>query len=110
MIRSALLRQVHEALSEAPAVALLGARQVGKTTLAAQVAAAWPGPTTTFDLEVASVREAMSRTPEALLGECEGLVVVDEVQRLPSLFETLRPICDAADRKAGPRTPVLGAS
>ena len=100
MIRSALLRQVHEALSEAPAVALLGARQVGKTTLAAQVAAAWPGPTTTFDLEVASVREAMSRTPEALLGECEGLVVVDEVQRLPSLFETLRPICDAADRKA----------
>ena len=100
MIRSALLRQVHEALSEAPAVALLGARQVGKTTLAAQVAAAWPGPTTTFDLEVASVREAMSRTPEALLGECEGLVVVDEVQQLPSLFETLRPICDAADRKA----------
>ncbi len=100
MIRSALLRQVHEALSEAPAVALLGARQVGKTTLAAQVAAAWPGPTATFDLEVASVREAMSRTPEALLGECEGLVVVDEVQRLPSLFETLRPICDAADRKA----------
>ena len=100
MIRSALLMQVHEALHEAPAVALLGARQVGKTTLAAQVAAAWPGPTTTFDLEVASVREAMSRTPEALLGECEGLVVVDEVQRLPSLFETLRPICDAADRKA----------
>ena len=100
LIRSALLNQANEALSEAPAVALLGARQVGKTALAAQVAAAWPGPTTTFDLEVASVREAMSRTPEALLGECEGLVVVDEVQRLPSLFETLRPICDAADRKA----------
>ena len=58
------------------------------------------GPTITFDLEVASVREAMSRTPEALLRECEGLVVVDEVQRLPSLFETLRPICDAPDRKA----------
>jgi len=100
LIRSALLNQANEALSEAPTVALLGARQVGKTALAAQVAAAWPGPTTTFDLEVASVREAMSRTPEALLGECEGLVVVDEVQRLPSLFETLRPICDAADRKA----------
>ena len=100
MIRSALLAQVQEALLEAPAVALLGARQVGKTTLATQVAAAWTGPTTTFDLEVASVREAMSRTPEALLRECEGLVVVDEVQRLPSLFETLRPICDAPNRKA----------
>ena len=98
--RTWLVNRVNQGLSEAPAVALLGARQVGKTTLAAQVAAAWPGPTTTFDLEVASVREAMSRTPEALLGECEGLVVVDEVQRLPPLFETLRPICDAADRKA----------
>ena len=95
-----MLAAVREALSEAPAVALLGARQVGKTTLAAQVAAAWAGSTTTFDLELASVREALSRTPEAVLGDCEGLVVVDEVQRLPALFETLRPLCDAADRKA----------
>ena len=100
IFRSALLDMANEGLSEAPAVALLGARQVGKTTLAAQLAATWPGPTTTFDLEVASVREAMSRTPEAILGECEGLVVIDEVQRLPPLFETLRPVCDAADRKA----------
>ena len=98
--RTALLGTVREGLSEAPVVALLGARQVGKTTLAAQVAATWAGPTTTFDLEVASTREALSRTPEAVLGDCEGLVVVDEVQRLPSLFETLRPICDAANRKA----------
>ena len=95
-----MLDTVREGLSEAPVVALLGARQVGKTTLAAQVAATWAGPTTTFDLEVASTREALSRTPEAVLGDCEGLVVVDEVQRLPSLFETLRPICDAANRKA----------
>lgn len=98
--RSVLLDTVNEGLAEVPAVALLGARQVGKTTLAAQVAASWARPTTTFDLEVASVREALSRTPEAVLSECEGLVIVDEVQRLPSLFETLRPLCDAADRKA----------
>ena len=98
--RAALLDAVREALCEAPVVALLGARQVGKTTLAAQVSATWTAPTTTFDLEVASVREAVSRTPEALLGACEGLVVIDEVQRLPALFETLRPLCDAANRKA----------
>ena len=98
--RAALLNAVREALCEAPVVALLGARQVGKTTLAAQVSATWTAPTTTFDLEVASVREAVSRTPEALLGACEGLVVIDEVQRLPALFETLRPLCDAANRKA----------
>ena len=87
-------------LSEAPAVALLGARQVGKTTLAAQVASAWNGPSTVFDLEVTATREALSTTPERALRECEGLVVLDEVQRMPSLFEVLRPICDAPNRKA----------
>ena len=89
-----------EGLSEAPAVALLGARQVGKTTLAAQVASAWNGRSTVFDLEVAATREALSATPERVLRECEGLVVLDEVQRMPGLFEVLRPICDAPDRKA----------
>lgn len=89
-----------EGLSEAPAVALLGARQVGKTTLAEQVASAWNGPSTVFDLEVTAAREALSATPERVLCECEGLVVLDEVQRVPSLFEVLRPICDAPDRQA----------
>ena len=89
-----------EGLSEVPAVALLGARQVGKTTLAAQVASAWNGPSTVFDLEVTATREALSATPERVLRECEGLVVLDEVQRMPGLFEVLRPICDAPDRKA----------
>ena len=89
-----------EGLSEAPAVALLGARQVGKTTLAAQVASAWNGPSTVFDLEVAATREALSATPERVLRACEGLVVLDEVQRMPGLFEVLRPICDAPDREA----------
>ncbi len=89
-----------EGLSEVPAVALLGARQVGKTTLAAQVASAWNGPSTVFDLEVTATREALSATPERVLRECEGLVVLDEVQRMPGLFEVLRPICDAPNRKA----------
>ena len=89
-----------EGLSEAPAVALLGARQVGKTTLAAQVAAVWHGPSTVFDLEVAATREALSATPERVLRACEGLVVLDEVQRMPGLFEVLRPICDDRTRKA----------
>ena len=81
-------------------MALLGARQVGKTTLARQVAADWPGPSILFDLERADVREALSRTPERMLRSREGLVVVDEVQRLPPLFEALRPICDDPDQKA----------
>ena len=87
-------------LSEAPVVTLLGARQVGKTTLARQVGASWPGSTTVFDLEVAATREALSATPERLLRDSDGLVVIDEVQRKPELFEVLRPICDDPDRRA----------
>jgi len=98
--RRRLLAAVVEGLSEAPAVALLGARQVGKTTLAEQAATAWPGPATIFDLEVAATREALTATPERLLGRSEGLVVIDEVQRMPTLFEVLRPICDARSRNA----------
>ena len=89
--RSTLLSEAVSGLEEAPTVALLGARQVGKTTLARQVAAAWPGQSTVFDLEVPAVREALSQTPETLLRNSEGLVVIDEVQRLPALFEVLRP-------------------
>ena len=98
--RSALLTETASGLEEAPTVALLGARQVGKTTLAQQVAAAWPGQSTVFDLEVLAVREALSQTPEALLRNSEGLVVIDEVQRLPALFQMLRPVCDDPNRKA----------
>ena len=98
--RSALRGAAVEGLSEAPAVALLGAWQVGKTTLAGQVASAWPGPSTVFDLEVAATREALTATPERILRACEGLVVIDEVQRMPALFEALRPVCDDPARSA----------
>lgn len=87
-------------LKESPVVALLGARQVGKTTLAEQVAAGWAGQTVIFDLEKSETREALRSTPEKLLAEREGLVIVDEVQRLPDLFTLLRPLCDDRKRKA----------
>lgn len=86
-------------LGESPVVALLGARQVGKTTLAERVAAAWVGPTVVFDLEQPAMREALRITPEKLLAERTGLVIVDEVQRLPALFEVLRPLCDDRRRR-----------
>ena len=98
--RPHLRAAVSDSLQEAPVVALLGARQVGKTTLAQQAAAAWPGRSRLLDLEVPAVREALVRTPDAVLRSSDGLVVVDEVQRLPSLFEVLRPICDDPDRRA----------
>ncbi len=98
--RDRLLSAVMESLVEAPVTALLGARQVGKTTLARQVASAWPGSAAVFDLELPATREALAEHPESLLRSCEGLVILDEVQRVPALFELLRPLCDDSDRKA----------
>ena len=100
MDRPELRRVIQQGLTEAPVVALLGARQVGKTTMARQIAAGWAEPTVLFDLERTEVREALSRAPERTLRNRKGLVVVDEVQRLPQLFEALRPICDDPDREA----------
>lgn len=98
--RRSLLEAIRVRLAESPVVALLGARQVGKTTLAEQVAADWPGPTVVFDLEKANVLEALRTAPAELLSEREGLVIVDEVQRLPELLGVLRPLCDDRNRKA----------
>ena len=98
--RTTLLEAIRVRLGESPVVALLGARQVGKTTLAEQVAAAWEGPTVVFDLEKTATREALRATPEKLLSEQVGLVIVDEVQRMPALFALLRPLCDDRKRKA----------
>ncbi len=98
--RHGLRAAVVEGLSETPVVALLGARQTGKTTLAREIAAAWPEPVTVFDLETAADRRALSATPEIVLRSSDGLVVVDEIQRMPGLFEVLRPICDDPARKA----------
>lgn len=106
--RHGYLAAIDQALSEAPAVALLGARQVGKTTLALQVIDAREGPSTLYDLETAAAFEALSATPETLLRNSEGLVVIDEVQRLPELFARLRPICDDPNRKA--RFLLLGSA
>ena len=64
--RPHLRAAVSDRLQEALAVALLGVRQVGKTTLAQQVAAVWPRRSRLLDLEVPAVREALIRTPDAV--------------------------------------------
>lgn len=97
--RTDLLDDVLLRLRESPVVALLGARQVGKTTLAQQVIARF-ATSTVFDLERASGRAALEATPELTLAGAAGLVVIDEVQRMPHLFATLRPLCDDPARKA----------
>ena len=97
--RDSLLSKVQICLSEAPVTVLLGARQTGKTTLA-RLLATEHSDVTFFDLERPSSRAALSATPELTLKDCSGLVVIDEVQRMPELFELLRPLCDDPARKA----------
>lgn len=93
------LDRIRALLTRYPVVAILGARQVGKTTLARQTAASSKGPVVFFDLEnpqdLARLRE-----PMLALGPLRGLVVLDEVQRLPGLFETLRVLADRPGKPA----------
>ncbi len=106
--RCSLVGEIVRRLKNAPAVGVLGARQVGKTTLSHQVAAEWPEPVTRFDLELPSDRDALGRSAQAVLEQCEGLVILDEVQRLPELFTLLRPLCDRRERPA--RFLLLGSA
>ena len=76
-----------------PVVTLLGARQVGKTTLARSIASSWKGPTHVFDLEDIRDLNRLIDIPMAL-DSLTGLVVIDEVQRMPELFEYLRVLAD----------------
>lgn len=88
-------------------VAIIGARQVGKTTLANAIAARRRGPVATFDLENSSHRARLA-DPLLALEELRGLVVLDEIQRLPEIFPTLRVLADRPRRPA--RFLVLGSA
>jgi len=96
--RPRLTHQIFRCLKETPVTVLLGARQTGKTTLARIISEKYR-KVHLFDLERAAGREALA-TPELTLGECRGLVVIDEVQRMPSIFALLRPLCDRPDNPA----------
>lgn len=88
---------VEQGLAREAAVALIGPRQVGKTTLAHEIAAA--RPSVYLDLESTADREKLSDPVAFLELHRDKLVVLDEVHRLPTLFEALRGIIDARRRQ-----------
>jgi hypothetical protein len=104
--RPRLVKQILRCLKESPVTALLGARQIGKTTLARMVSQKHR-EVHYFDLERAGARKAFS-TPELTLEGLRGWVVIDEIQRMPELFEVLRPLSDRPDNPA--RFLVLGSA
>jgi predicted AAA+ superfamily ATPase len=95
------------ALARSPAVAVLGPRQVGKTTLARAAAAARPG-SVYLDLETAADLARLADPARFLASRRDRLVVLDEVQNAPDLFGELRAEIDA-DRRSG-RFLILGAA
>ncbi len=100
---AAILRR----LRNFPVVALLGARQIGKTTLAQLVAREYKKSTHRFDLED-PIDLARLEDPMLALADLRGLIIIDEVQRRPNLFPVLRVL---ADRKPKPaRFLVLGSA
>ena len=111
ILRPRLLARIMRSLEESPVTVLLGARQTGKTTLSHMAEQAYKektgDETHIFDLERAPSRAALS-TPEVTLEPLKGLIVIDEIQRLPELFETLRPLSDRIDIPA--RFLVLGSA
>ncbi len=101
------LRALEGYLSRHPVVAILGARQVGKTTLARQLVARRRLPSTVFDLEDPDDLARLSE-PMLALRELRGLVVLDEIQRRPDLFPILRVLADRPGTPA--RFLVLGSA
>lgn len=110
MIPRRLLPALATALAEAPAVALLGPRQVGKTTLA--LAAAASRPSVYLDLESEADRAKLAEPELYLAQHADKLVILDEIQRTPQLFRSLRGLIDAGRRRgqARGRFLVLGSA
>ncbi len=91
MLRELYIEQIKKAYQVTPIVAILGPRQCGKTTLARQFQ---PVPKENyFDLEDLTDISRL-QDPKLALGHLRGLIVIDEIQKVPNLFSTLRVLVD----------------
>ncbi|WP_242615536.1 AAA family ATPase [Sphaerotilus mobilis] len=101
MFDRARLLDLRDELAHKPAVALLGPRQTGKTTLALvladELARAQPGPSSLYlDLESERDRARLGEAELSLSGHLDKLVILDEVHRVPALFPLLRGLIGQA--------------
>lgn len=101
MITRLLQPKLSEALAHSPAVALLGPRQVGKTTLALEIAKT--ADAIYLDLESEQDRAKLEQPELYLADHQDKLIIFDEVHRAPGLFPVLRGLIDQG-RRDGRRT------
>lgn len=108
MQRSKIIEKIKRAFDVHNVVALLGPRQCGKTTIARELfQLSGSAPSQYFDLEN-PVDEIRLQDPMTALQGVQGLVVIDEVQRLPELFKPLRVITDR--QKEATKFLILGSA
>ena len=103
--RADVLNQVRRSIRANPVTVLYGPRQCGKTTVAREIASA--SRAEYFDLED-PVSERRLSEPMLALRSLRGLIVIDEVQRRPDLFPTLRVLADRSPLPA--RFLILGSA
>jgi predicted AAA+ superfamily ATPase len=101
---------LEESLASTPAVALLGPRQVGKTTLALEIGD--ERPSVYLDMESLSDQAKLTDAEAYLQDREDRLVILDEVHRAPDLFQSLRGLIDRGRRhgKASGRFLLLGSA
>lgn len=97
MIKRRITQKLEERLEQFPVVALLGSRQVGKTTLSHIIAE--EKNSIYLDLELPSDREKLSNPEIYLKAHEDKLVILDEIQRMPNIFQVLRGLVDAGIKK-----------
>jgi len=104
MLKRHLKAVIVDRLHDFPGVVLLGPRQVGKTTMAREIARSRGSRALYLDLERPSDRGRLADADAYLRAQAGRLVVIDEIHRAPHLFEILRGIIDdrrAAGQRAG---------
>ncbi|MBL7906698.1 MAG: ATP-binding protein [Bacteroidales bacterium] len=98
MIKREKTRQLIDALQAMPVVALIGARQVGKTTLSIEISKQINKQVTYIDLESDADFNKLTDAESYLKRFSNQLLIIDEVQRKPDLFRILRGIVDERKR------------
>ena len=97
---------VIEALADTPVVLVMGARQVGKSTLVRSIASS-EHPATIISLDDTNVRDAAERDPRGFISDIRGPVVIDEIQRVPDLVLEIK---DSLERDRSPGRFLLTGS